>query len=218
MRFAYKEQSTPGGIAQSFLIGEDFIGKDPVALILGDNIFYGHELTPVLKDAARLKDGALVFAYYVKDPQRYGVIGFDKRGRVASITEKPRRPSSNWAVTGLYFYDHRVVSIAKRLKPSARGELEITGINSAYLAKGKLRVKRLKRGYAWLDTGTYDALIDSSIFIRTLQERQGMKVGCIEEVAYRCGYIRRPQLKKLAEAIPTEYGDYLKSRAVLEKE
>ncbi len=218
MRFTYKVQERPGGIAQSLLIGADFIGGEPVALILGDNIFYGHELTPILRDAARLKKGALVFAYYVKDPQRYGVIGFDKKGRPVSITEKPRRPASNWVATGLYFYDGRAVSIAKRLKPSARGELEITAVNAAYLAQGKLRVKRLKRGYAWLDTGTYDALIDSSIFVKTLQERQGLKIGCIEEVAYRRGYIDKRKLAALASAIPTEYGDYLKTRPVIEKE
>ncbi len=213
VRFSYKVQERPGGIAQSLLIGADFIGKDPVALILGDNIFYGHELTPILRRAARLKDGALVLAYYVKDPQRYGVIGFDVRGRPRSITEKPRRPHSNWAVTGLYFYDHRAVSIAKKLRPSARGELEITGINAAYLALRKLKVERLGRGFAWLDTGTYDSLIDSSVFIKTLQERQGLKVGCIEEIAYRQGYISRRRLLSLAGSIPTEYGDYLKERA-----
>ncbi|MGE5280522.1 MAG: glucose-1-phosphate thymidylyltransferase RfbA [Deltaproteobacteria bacterium] len=218
MRFSYKVQDRPGGIAQSFLIGEEFIGKSPVALILGDNIFYGHELTPVLEKAARLKEGALVFAYYVRDPQRYGVVGFDKKGRVASITEKPRHPASNWVVTGLYFYDSRVVSLAKKIKPSRRGELEITDVNAAYLAQGRLRVARLKRGYAWLDTGTYDSLIDSSVFIKTLQERQGLKVGCIEEVAYRRGYITQGQLKRLADAIPTEYGDYLNSRPVIEKD
>jgi glucose-1-phosphate thymidylyltransferase len=219
VRLSYEAQKRPGGIAESFIIGEDFIGKDSVALILGDNIFYGYELTRTLEEAiAAQKDEALVFAYYVKDPQRYGVLGFDKKGRVASIAEKPSRPASNWVVTGLYFYDNRVVSIAKKLKPSRRGELEITGINDAYLAKGKLRVEKLKRGYAWLDTGTYDSLIDSSIFIKTIQERQGLKVGCIEEVAYRKGYINKRQLLRLAAAIPTEYGDYLKSRPVLEKE
>jgi len=218
VRFTYQVQERPGGIAQSLLIGEEFIGKSPVALILGDNIFYGHELTPILQRAARLKDGALIFAYYVKDPQRYGVIGFDKKGKAVSITEKPRRPASNWVVTGLYFYDRRVVSVAKRLRPSARGELEITAVNAAYLAQGKMRVERLKRGYAWLDTGTYDALIDSSIFVKTLQERQGFKIGCIEEVAYRRGYIDRRRLLALASTIPTEYGEYLKSRQVLEKE
>ncbi len=213
VRFSYEVQERPGGIAQSLLIGADFIGKHPVALILGDNIFYGHELTPILRRAARLKDGALILVYYVKDPQRYGVVGFDRRGRPTSITEKPRRPASNWVATGLYFYDQRAVSIAKRLRPSARGELEITGLNGAYLAERKLKVERLGRGFAWLDTGTYDSLIDSSVFIKTLQERQGLKVGCIEEIAYRRGYITRRQLLSLAGSIPTEYGDYLKERA-----
>jgi len=218
INLSYKEQAQPAGIAQSFLIGEEFLGKSPVALILGDNIFYGHELRSILRRAARLKDGALIFGYYVSDPERYGVIGFDKSGRAVSVIEKPSRPASNWVATGLYFYDNKVVSYAKKLKPSARGELEITGINKVYLKKRKLKVERLKRGFAWLDTGTYDSLIDSSIFIKTLQERQGLKIGCIEEVAYRQGYIGEAQLKQLAKMIPTEYGDYLRARSVLEKE
>jgi len=217
MRFRYRVQERPGGIAQSLVIGADFIDGDPVALILGDNIFYGHELTPILRRAARLKKGALVIGYYVKDPQRYGVIGFNKKGRPVSIAEKPLRPASNWVATGLYFYDGRAASIAKRLKPSARGELEITAVNAAYLARRQLKVERLGRGFAWLDTGTYDSLIDSSVFIKTLQERQGLKVGCIEEIAYRQGYINRRRLLSLAASIPTDYGVYLRER-VDEKE
>ncbi len=210
LKLAYKVQDQPRGIAESFIIGEDFIGSEPVCLILGDNIFYGHNLTEILKDAAKLKKGALVFGYYVKDPERYGVLEFDKNCKVISVEEKPKHPKTNWAITGIYFYDNDVVSIAKKLKPSSRGELEITSINSEYLKKRTLKVKFLGRGYAWLDTGTYDSLIDSSIFIKTIEDRQGLKVGCIEEIAYRMGYINAKQLKKLADGIPTSYGVYLK--------
>ncbi len=202
-------QKEPKGIAESFLIGERFIGNDSVSLILGDNIFYGHNITEFLKEAATLEDGALIFGYYVKDPQRYGVIEFDKNCNVISIEEKPKMPKSNFVVCGLYFYDNQVVKIAKNLKPSKRGELEITDINKAYLKKDKLKVKLLSRGYAWLDTGTIDSLIDASIFIKTVEERQGLKIGCIEEIAYRMGYIKKTQLQKLAQGIKTEYGEYL---------
>jgi len=216
IRLNYVVQSEPRGIAESFIIAENFIGSEPVCLILGDNVFYGHNLTEFLKEAASLKRGALVFGYYVKDPGRYGVLEFDKKCNVISIAEKPVKPKSNWAVTGIYFYDHHVVPIAKKLKPSKRGELEITSVNEEYLKRGALKVKLLGRGYAWLDTGTYDSLIDSSIFIKTIEERQGLKVGCVEEIAYRMGYIDARQLLKLAKAIPTTYGDYLKG--VLEDE
>lgn len=216
IRLSYIVQKEPRGIAESFIIGEKFIGSEPVCLILGDNIFYGHNLTAFLKEAARLKNGALVFGYYVREPQAYGVLEFDKNGRVVSVCEKPKKPKSNWVVTGIYFYDSRVVSIAKKLKPSARGEMEITSVNNAYLKSGRLKVKLLGRGHAWLDTGTCDSLIDSSIFIKTIEERQGLKVGCIEEVAYRMGYIHARQLEELARGIPTAYGDYLKG--VLEDE
>jgi glucose-1-phosphate thymidylyltransferase len=207
---SYAIQKEPKGIAQSFIIGKHFIGNDSACLILGDNIFYGHNLTELLQDAASVNEGALIFGYYVKDPQRYGVIEVDDDCNVISLEEKPKKPKSNWVVCGLYFYDNDVIRIAKKLKPSHRGELEITDINKEYLKRGKLRVKLLGRGYAWLDTGTYDSLIDASIFIKTIEERQGLKVGCIEEVAYRKGYIDRKQFKKLAGRITTSYGEYLK--------
>jgi glucose-1-phosphate thymidylyltransferase len=210
IRLSYQQQPRPAGIAQSFLLGEHFIGKDSVCLILGDNIFYGHEMTGLLKKAAKLKEGALVLSYYVRDPQRYGVVDFDKKYRVRSIVEKPKSPKSNWAVTGIYFYDNKVVDIAKKIKPSGRGELEITDVNNAYLKAMKLKVIPMGRGFAWLDTGTYESLIDASMFIKTVEERQGLKVGCIEEIAYRMGYISRTQLLKLAGAIPTSYGAYLR--------
>lgn len=206
----YAAQEEPKGIAESFIIGEDFIGKDSVSLILGDNIFYGNDMVEFLTEASGLKNGAVIFGYYVKDPKRYGVIEFDARCRVISIEEKPRKPKSNFVVCGLYFYDNGVVKIAKGLKPSRRGELEITDVNKAYLRKGKLKVKLLGRGYAWLDTGTQEALIDASIFIKTVEERQGLKIGCIEEVAYRMNYIDKRQLQRLARSIKTEYGEYLK--------
>ena len=209
INLSYAVQKEPKGIAESFIIGEEFIGKESVCLILGDNIFYGHNLTESLKEASLLKEGAFVFGYYVRDPQRYGVIEFDKNCKVTSITEKPEKPKSNWVVTGLYFYDNQVVRIAKSLRPSERGELEITSLNNVYLKEGKLKVKLLGRGYAWLDTGTYDSLIDSSVFIKTIEERQGLKVGCIEEIAYRMGYINAQQLHRLASSIQTSYGAYL---------
>lgn len=209
IRIEYALQQKPGGIAESFIIGKDFIGKDSVCLILGDNIFYGHNLTEILKNAVSLSDGGLVFGYYVKDPQRYGVIEFDRGCNVLSIKEKPKNPKSSWVVTGMYFYDNEVVRIAKNLKPSKRGELEITDINNAYLRKGKLKVEFLGRGYAWLDTGTYDSLVNASFFIKTIEERQGLKIGCIEELAYKMGYIDKAQLRRLAAEIHTSYGEYL---------
>lgn len=216
IRLSYAQQEKPRGIAESLIIGKNFIGKDPVCLILGDNIFYGYSLTRLLQEASRLKDGALVFGYYVKDPCRYGVISFDKKCNVTSIQEKPKKPATNWAVTGLYFYDHKAPQIAESLKPSKRGEIEITDLNAAYLKAKKLKVKFLNRGYAWLDTGTHDSLIDASMFIKTIEERQGLKIGCIEEIAYRKGFIGASQLKKLADGIPAGYGDYL--RGVLKDE
>lgn len=209
MNFSYYPQDEPRGIAEAFILGEKFIGKDNVCLVLGDNILYGHNLSDLLREAADVKEGATIFGYYVKDPERYGVIEFDKDKKVLSIQEKPKVPKSNWAVTGLYFYDNKVVEIAKSLKPSARGELEITDINLEYLKRGQLRTKLLGRGYAWLDTGTYDSLIEASMFIKTIEDRQGLKVGCVEEVAYRKGYISAEQLKKLATQLNTNYGQYL---------
>lgn len=217
LNVSYEVQPHPGGIAQAILIGEQFIGKDGISLILGDNIFYGDKLTVFLKESASVKDGATVFAYNVKDPQRYGVITFDKDLKATSIVEKPQDPKSNWAVTGLYFYDNHVVEIAKDLKPSQRGELEITDVNKVYLQRGKLKVKLLGRGYAWLDTGTYDSLIDASVFIKTIEDRQGLKIGCIEEIAYRKGFITADQLSEIAGTIPTSYGDYLRQVVQYEK-
>jgi glucose-1-phosphate thymidylyltransferase len=210
MKLSYAEQPEPKGIAQAFTIGASFIDNSPVCLILGDNVFYGHDFTGLLMEAAELKSGATVFAYQVKDPQRYGVVDFDKTGQAISIEEKPVEPKSNWAVTGLYFYDANVVSIAQSLKPSARGELEITDVNRTYLAQGKLRVQPMGRGIAWLDTGTYDALLASSQFVQTLEERQGLKVACIEEIAFFKGFIDAKQFERLAdEAGKCEYGNYL---------
>jgi glucose-1-phosphate thymidylyltransferase len=211
MRFSYKVQDQPNGIAQAFVLGADFIGDSPVCLILGDNIFYGHELTEMLDESAKLKTGARVFAYQVKDPERYGVVEFDKQFKALSIEEKPKQPKSNWAVTGLYFYDASVVGIAKNLKPSARGEYEITDVNRAYLEKGQLQVQCMGRGIAWLDTGTYDSLLSSSVFVQTLEERQGLKVACVEEIAFAKGFIDAAQLNKLADhAGKSEYGNYLR--------
>jgi len=209
IKLSYAVQESPKGIAQSFIIAERFIGDSSVCLILGDNIFYGYNLSGLLQQAAKIKDGALVFGYYVKDPARYGVIEFNKNCKVSAIKEKPKNPKTNWVVSGLYFYDKNVVAIAKKLKPSSRGELEITSVNNEYIRRGKLKVKFLNRGYAWLDTGTYNSLIDSALFIKTIEERQGLKIGCIEEVAYRMGYINKIQLKSLAKKIDTAYGDYL---------
>ncbi len=210
LRISYASQFEPKGIADAFLIGEDFIGKDKVTLILGDNIFYGDRFPHLLRKAYGRGQGASVFAYYVKDPQRYGVVSFDKQSRARSIVEKPQNPRSNWAVTGLYIYDNHVVEIAKKMRPSGRGELEITDVNRAYLKNKKLNVELLGRGIAWLDTGTYESLINAAFFIKTIEERQGLKVGCIEEIAYRMKYITRRELVALAKLIPTSYGEYLK--------
>jgi len=210
MKFSYKVQERPEGIAQAFIIGEDFIGSDKVCLILGDNVFYGHGLPQVLRKAGQLEKGAIVFGYWVKDPERYGVIEFDQNGKALSIEEKPKKPKSNYAVPGLYFYDNQVVEIAKNLKPSARGELEITDVNMEYLRQGKLQVELIGRGTAWLDTGTPESLLDAASFIATIEKRQGLKIACIEEVAYRMGYITKEQLVQLIEELPkSTYRDYL---------
>jgi glucose-1-phosphate thymidylyltransferase len=210
IRLAYAAQPKPEGLAQAFLIGADFIGKDRVALVLGDNIFFGHGLPEILARAAAPAAGATIFAYQVRDPERYGVVTFDGAGRAASIVEKPANPASRWAVTGLYFYDNEVVRHARAVKPSARGELEITDLNMRYLAAGALNVELMGRGFAWLDTGTFEALIDAATFVHTLEERQGMKIACPEEVAYRMGFITRDQLLKLAQGLSKSgYGDYL---------
>lgn len=206
----YCEQPKPGGIAQAFLIGEDFIGNDAVCLILGDNLFYGHNLSETLQNSAMLKKGASIFGYWVSDPKRYGVIEFNKNNEVISIEEKPKEPKSNYAVPGLYFYDNEVVEIAKNLKPSARGELEITDVNLSYLKRGRLKVELLGRGHAWLDTGTPDSLIDASSYIATIERRQGLKIGCIEEVAYRMDFIDKKQLEKIINQLPkNDYCNYL---------
>jgi len=211
LNISYQEQPKPEGIAQAFIIGEDFIGKDSVCLILGDNIFYGHSLSITLQRMANLKSGACIFGYGVKDPQRYGIIEFNQKNEVVSIEEKPQHPKSNYAVPGLYFYDNEVIDIAKNLKPSARGELEITDVNLEYLKQGNLKVELLGRGYAWLDTGTPDSLMDASNYIATIERRQGLKIGCIEEVAYRMGYIDQDQLKKIINQSPeNDYKKYLK--------
>jgi len=210
VKLSYKVQPEPKGIAQAFTIGADFVDGNPVCLILGDNVFYGHSLTQMLEDSAKLTHGARVFAYQVKDPERYGVVEFDSGFKALSIEEKPKQPRSNWAVVGLYYYDSNVVELVRNLKPSARGELEITDLNRAYLAKGQLTVQPMGRGIAWLDTGTYDSLLSSSQFVQTLEERQGLKVACIEEIAFFKGFIDAAQLKKLAEqAGKCEYGQYL---------
>ena len=210
VRVSYAEQPRPEGLAQAFIIGRDFIGDGPAALVLGDNLFYGHGLSEMLQEAARPRPGATVFAYQVRNPEAYGVVEFDADGRAVSIAEKPAQPRSHWAVTGLYFYDNSVVDIARELKPSARGELEITDLNNVYLQRGILRVARMGRGYAWFDTGTHQDLLDAGEYVRTIEMRQGLKVACVEEVAYHMGYIDRDQL--LAEARRfgnNDYGRYL---------
>lgn len=210
LQLAYEVQPSPDGLAQAFIIGEEFIGNDNVCLILGDNIYYGYGLPKMLQKAASLKDGATVFGYYVKDPERYGVVDFDAKGKVLSLEEKPSKPRSNYAVTGLYFYSNDVVEKAKALKPSARGELEITDLNKLYLEEERLTVELMGRGIAWLDTGTHDSLLQASNFIATIEQRQGLKVSCIEEIAYRKGYIDRQQLQTLAEPLKkNQYGQYL---------
>ena len=211
MQISYAVQPSPDGLAQAFIIGEEFIGKDPCALVLGDNIFYGHELAQLTQKAARRSTGATVFAYPVHDPERYGVVEFDAEGQAISLEEKPARPKSRYAVTGLYFYDNHVVEIAKKLKPSSRGELEITDLNRVYLDAGDLQVEVMGRGMAWLDTGTHDSLIEAASFIQTIEKRQGLKVACPEEIAYRMGFIDATQLDMLANKYAKNgYGEYLK--------
>ncbi len=210
MSFSYAVQEVPRGLADAFIIGEEFIGNDNVALVLGDNIFYGQSFSKVLKAAASREKGATIFGYYVKDPREYGVVEFDENGKALSIEEKPENPKSNYAVPGLYFYDNDVVEIAKNVKPSARGEIEITSINNEYLNRGTLMVETLGRGFAWLDTGNHDMLLDAADFVAAFQKRQGMYISCIEEIAYRRGFITKEQLLQLAEPLmKTHYGQYL---------
>jgi glucose-1-phosphate thymidylyltransferase len=212
--FSYAEQPSPDGLAQAFLIGEQFIGNDPVCLILGDNIFHGQSFSEQLKKAARKPQGATVFGYWVKDPERFGVIDFDREGRALSIEEKPAKPKSSYAVTGLYFYDNDVIRIAKAVKPSQRGELEITDVNNAYLQRGDLQVERFGRGFAWLDTGTHDSLLEASQYVQTIEHRQGLKVACLEEIAYLNRWISREHLLERAQYFgKTGYGQYLYSIA-----
>ena len=210
LNIEYAIQEQPNGLAEAFIIGEKFIGDDNVAMILGDNIFYGHNFSSHLKEAAELKKGAMVFGYYVQDPRAFGVVGFDESGKVTSLEEKPEKPKSKYAVPGLYFYDNDVVEIAKNVKPSARGEIEITSINNEYLRRGTLHVETLGRGFAWLDTGNHDALLDAADFVAAFQKRQGLYISCIEEIAFRRGFIDKEQLLKLAEPLmKTAYGQYL---------
>jgi glucose-1-phosphate thymidylyltransferase len=210
LKIQYKIQPSPDGLSQAFILGEEFIGSDKVCMILGDNIFYGYNFRSILEDAATLEDGAVVFGYYVNDPERYGVVEFDTSGKVISIEEKPVHPRSNYAVTGLYFYSNDVVEKAKSLKPSVRGELEITDLNRLYLEENRLSVRLLGRGFAWLDTGTHESLLQASNFIATIEQRQGLKVSCIEEIAYKKGFISREQLIELAEPLKkNQYGQYL---------
>lgn len=207
---SYAVQPSPDGLAQAFLIGEEFINGEGCALILGDNVFYGHDLSASMKRAASYDDGATVFAYYVSDPHRYGVVEFDQNGCAVSLEEKPSLPKSNYAVTGLYFYDANVVEMAKTIKPSSRGELEITDLNRMYLNNNKLRVETMGRGYAWLDTGTHESLLQAATYVQTIQERQGLKIACVEEIVYKLGYISKDDVAKLAEPLKkNEYGQYL---------
>jgi glucose-1-phosphate thymidylyltransferase len=210
LAITYAVQKAPEGLAQAFVIGREFVGEERVALVLGDNIFYGHGMGELLAHASQRVSGATIFAYRVEDPQRYGVVSFDIRGRARDIVEKPKDPQSHWAVTGLYFYDNRVLDIAASLKPSARGEYEITDVNRAYLELGELAVEQLGRGYAWLDAGTHDALLEASQFVHVMQKRQGAQIACLEEIAYRSGFIGRDELRKLGQALEkTEYGRYI---------
>ena len=217
LNLSYTIQSSPDGLAQAFILGEDFIGGDPVTLILGDNIFFGHGLVSMLAKSVLTveeNDNAVVFGYSVKDPHRYGVVGFNDVGQATSIEEKPKNPASNYAVVGLYYYPNDVVEIAKNVKPSSRGELEITSVNQAYLNQSRLRVELMGRGYAWLDTGTQEAMNNASNFIKTIEDRQGLKVACLEEIAYSQGFINREELKTLSDDYKNEYGDYLKGLLV----
>ena len=215
---SYRSQEEPRGLADAFIVGESFIGSDSVCLILGDNIFYGHGLQDMLREVISYEEGATVFGYYVYDPERYGVVEFDNEGNVLSIEEKPKKPKSNYAVAGLYFYDNSVVQIAHALKPSGRGELEITDVNSAYLKQGRLRIKLMGRGFAWLDAGTHDSMIDASLFVKTIEERQGLKISCIEEIAYKMGFIDNRQLAAIAKPLrKSGYGEYLLRILEMEK-
>ena len=219
LKLSYAVQEHPNGLAEAFILGAGFIGTDSVALVLGDNIFYGNQLSSLVRNAAARQRGATVFGYYVNDPQRYGVIEFDKERKVLSIEEKPQRPKSNWAAVGLYFYDNRVVEFARNLKPSARGELEITDINNLYLRDGSLHVELMRRGFAWLDTGTQDSLLEASQFVQIIQKRQGIKISCLEEIAYRMNYISLDELESLGiELGKSEYGQYLTNVVQQEKE
>ncbi len=210
IKLEYKVQRSPDGLAQAFILGKEFIGDDSVCLVLGDNIFYGHGFTPLLKKAATLKDGAVVFGYQVKDPERFGVVEFDDNNKAISIEEKPTDPKSNFAVTGLYFYDNSVIEIAKNVKPSHRGELEITTVNEEYLKRNKLKVELLGRGFAWLDTGTHDSLLDAGQFVQTIEHRQGYKIACLEEIAYNNGWIDKEQVLQIAKPLSKNgYGQYL---------
>ncbi len=210
MSFSYVVQPSPDGLAQAFILGEEFIGSDSVCLILGDNIFYGQGFTPLLQNAAKLEKGAIVFGYQVKDPQRFGVVEFDENQKVISIEEKPEHPKSNFAVTGLYFYDNSVIEIAKNVKPSERGELEITTVNEAYLKQKNLHVEVLGRGFAWLDTGTHESLLDAALFVQTIEKRQGYKIACLEEIAYNYGWITKEQVLEIAKPLSKNgYGQYL---------
>ena len=212
LKLEYKVQEHPNGLAEAFIIGEEFIGNDNVALILGDNIFYGHGFSGQVEEAAELKEGAIIFGYPVKDPKAYGVVEFDESGKAISLEEKPEKPKSNYAIPGLYYYDNDVIKIAKSIKPSARGELEITTVNEVYLNEGKLKVKNLGRGTAWLDTGTHEALLEAANYVEAIQKRQGFYIACIEEIAYKKGWITAEKLKELAEPLmKTEYGKYLKN-------
>jgi len=211
IRLEYTIQPSPDGLAQAFILGEKFIGNDNVCLVLGDNIFYGHGFTPLLKKAASLDNGAIVFGYQVRDPERFGVVAFDKNKKAISIEEKPSNPKSNFAVTGLYFYDNNVIEIAKNVKPSHRGELEITSINEEYLKRNKLKVELLGRGFAWLDTGTHDSLIEAGQFVQTIEQRQGYKIACLEEIAYNNGWINKEKILEIAKPLSKNgYGQYLK--------
>lgn len=219
LKISYAVQAHPNGLAEAFILGAEFIGNDSVALVLGDNIFYGNQLSALVQNAAKKQTGATVFGYYVTDPERYGVIEFDKDRKVLSIEEKPQKPKSNWAAVGLYFYDNRVVEWARNLKPSARGELEITDINNLYLRDGSLHVELMKRGFAWLDTGTQDSLLEASNFVQIIQKRQGIKISCLEEIAYRMNYISLDELNALGTDLEkSEYGQYLTDVVRQEKE